>query len=134
MKMLKKLEAIRKVQGYEAQVKEKLAEIIKQTYDSHCYMVDDFTIGESAVDVTYSYICRGYGDIDYAVVPIKWLDEGFDYKAAFEEECKKAEEKRKQEEAEEKKRKEAAKKKATKQKEQKEHELYLKLKKKYEKA
>lgn len=132
MTIQEKLDALKNVQDYEVEVKNKLNEIIKRTYDDHCYLVDDFIVGDEFIDVTYSYSCRGCCDTDYATIPRKWLDDGFDYKTAFEEERRKAEEKRKQEELEEQKRKEEAEKKAAKHKEQQEHELYLKLKKKYE--
>lgn len=125
MTVQEKLDALKNVQDYEAEISSKLKEIIKNTYDSHCYLIDNFIVGGKFIDVTYSYTCRGYGDTDYATIPREWLDEGFDYKAAFKEECRKAEENRKkaeQEDAEhaEKKRKEE------------EYKHYLKLKEKYE--
>ena len=65
-------------------------------------------------------------------IPIEQLSEGFDYKAAYADELRKAEMCRKREEEAEKKRKEAAKKAAAVEKEKKEYELYLKLKVKYD--
>lgn len=132
MTIQEKLDALKNVQDYEAEVKSKLEEVIVNTYDYHCCSIEDFTVGSRLIGVTYRYTCRGCNDTDYVCIPREWLDDGFDYKAAFEEECRKAEEKRKQEELEEQKRKEEAEKKAAKHKEQQEHELYLKLKKKYE--
>lgn len=125
MTIQEKLDALKNVQDYEVEVKNKLEEIIKCTYDSHCYFIDDFSIGDEYIEVTYNYTCRGYSDTDYVSIPRKWLDEGFDYKAAYEEMKRKAEEARKKEEAEEKKRAEEKRKKE-------EYEQYLKLKEKYE--
>lgn len=125
MNMKEKLDAIKNVEDYEVEVKNKLEEIIKCTYDSHCYLVEDFTVGDEFIDVTYSYTCKGYSDTDYATIPRKWLEDGFDYKAAYEELKRKAEEQRKKEEAEEKKRVEELHKKE-------EYKQYLKLKEKYE--
>ena len=136
MTVQEKLDVLKNVQDYEVEVKNKLEEIIVNTYDYHCYLIEDFIVGSKFIDVTYSYTCRGYSDTDYVCIPREWLDEGFDYEAAYEEERRKAEEKRKQEELEEQKQKEESEKKAAKKvakhKEQQEHELYLKLKKKYE--
>ena len=126
MKMLEKLEAIRKVQGYTVDIKEKLKEVIKDTYDYHCTDIEDFTVGRKAIAVTYHYVCRGYGDVDYVDIPVEWLAEGFDYKAAYEEEKRKTEERKKQEAIEEQKKAEAK-------KARDEKKLYLKLKAKYEK-
>ena len=127
MTMLEKLAAIQKVQGYTVDIKAKLKEVIKNTYDYHCTDIEDFTVGCKAIDVTYRYVCRGYGDVDYVDIPVKWLDEGFDYKAAYEEEKRKSEEQRKLAALEEQKKAEAK-------KERDEKKLYLKLKAKYEKA
>lgn len=132
MTIQEKLDALQNVQDYEVEVKNKLEEIIKCTYDSHCYLVDDFIIGDEYIEVTYNYTCRGYSDTDYVSIPRKWLDEGFDYKAAYEEMKRKAEEQCKKEEAEEKKRAEAERKKEEKRKAKEEYEHYLKLKEKYE--
>lgn len=125
MTIKEKLDALQNVQNFEVEVKNKLEEIIKRTYDSHCYLVDDFIVGDKYIEVTYSYTCRGYGDTDYATIPREWLEDDFDYKAAYEEMMRKAEEQRKKEEAEEKKRAEAKRKKE-------EYKQYLKLKKKFE--
>lgn len=126
MTMLEKIEAVRKVQGYTVDIKEKLKEVIKDTYDYHCTDIEDFTVGRKAIDVTYHYVCRGYGDVDYADIPLEWLAEGFDYKTAFLELRKKKEEEQKQIALKEKQKAEAK-------KAREEKKLYLKLKAKYEK-
>lgn len=126
MTIKEKLDALKNVQDYEVEVKNKLEKIIEDTYDSHIICVNDFSVGNEYIEVTYDYSCRGYGDTDYVSIPRKWLDEGFDYKAAYEEMKCKAEEQRKKEEAEEKKRAEEKHKKE-------EYKQYLKLKAKYEK-
>ena len=125
MKMLKKLEAVRKVQGYIVDIKKKLKEVIENTYDYQCTDIKDFAVGRKFIDVMYRYVCRGYGDFDYADIPVEWLDEGFDYKTAFLELRKKKEEEQKRIALEEKQKAEAKKKKE-------EYEQYLKLKAKYE--
>lgn len=128
MTVQEKLDALKNVQDYEVEVKNKLEEIIVNTYDYHCYLIEDFIVGSKFIDVTYRYTCRGYSDINYVCIPREWLDNGFDYKTAFEEQFRKAEE-WKQKEFEKHKLKDLLEKKAA---EQQEHELYLKLKKKYE--
>ena len=133
MNMLEKLEAVKKVQDFRSEISTKLEEIIASTYDPYSYIVNDFDVGDKTVDVSYEYSCRGEYASDCKRIPIDWLAEGFDYKAAYADELRKAELRRKREEEAEKKRKEAAKKAAAAKKEKKEHELYLKLKAKYEK-
>lgn len=125
MTIQEKLDALKNVQDYEVEVKNKLEEIIKCTYDSHCYFIDDFSIGDEYIEVTYNYTCRGYSDTDYISIPRKWLDEGFDYKAAYEKLKKEREEEQKRIALEEKKKAEAKKAKE-------EYKQYLKLKEKYE--
>lgn len=133
MNMLEKLEAVKKVQDLIVEINTKLEEIITDTYDSYCCMVNGFTVSDKFVEASYEYSCRGEYGSNGVNVPIGWLAEGFDYKAAYANELRKAELRRKREEEAEKKRKEAAKKAAAAKKEKKEHELYLKLKAKYEK-
>ena len=125
MTVQEKLDTIKNVQCYEAEISSKLKEIIKNTYDYHCYFVEDFIVGDKSIDVTYSYTCRGYGDTDYATIPREWLDDGFDYKAAFKEECRIAEENRKKAEQEDAER-------AEKKRKEEEYKKYLELKEKYE--
>ena len=48
-------------------------------------------VADNSIDVDYWYTCRGEYGGDNAVIPIEWLDEGFDFKAAYEEELRKAE-------------------------------------------
>ena len=133
MNMIEQLEAVKKVQDFRSEISTKLEEIIASTYDNYCYMVNDFTVGDKIVDVSYEYSCRDEDASGWKKIPIEWLVEGFDYKAAYADELRKVELRRKMEEEAEKKRKKAAKKAAAAKKEKKERELYLKLKAKYEK-
>lgn len=126
MTVKEKLDAIKNVEDYEVEISNKLEKIIEDTYDSHITCVNDFSVGDEYIEVTYDYTCRGYGDTDYVIIPRKWLDEGFDYKVVYEEMKRKAEEQRKKEETEEKRLEE-------KRKAKEEYEQYLKLKDKYEK-
>ena len=83
MKMLDKIAAVKAVQGYETEIKQKLKEIIEQTSDFRCRSVTDFTVGDTHIEVYYESFCRGeYYDVPTAI-PIEWLNEGFDYKAAY---------------------------------------------------
>ena len=102
MNIKEKLDALQNVQDYEVEVKDKLEEIIKDTYDDHCHSVEDIVINDTAIEVTYMYYCRGESDTDYVTIPREWLDDGFDYKTAYEEVLRNAEELRKKAELEEK--------------------------------
>ena len=132
MNMKEKLDAIKNVEDYEVEISNKLEKIIEDTYDSHITCVNDFSVGDEYIEVTYDYTCRGYGDTDYVSIPRAWLDEGFDYKAAYEEMKRKAEEERKRQEAEAKRKAENERKLEEKRKAKEEYEQYLKLKAKYE--
>lgn len=125
MTIQEKLDAIKSVEDYEVEISNKLEKIIKDTYDSHITCVDDFSVGDEYIEVTYDYTCRGYGDTDYISIPRNWLDDGFDYKAVYEELKKKREEEQKRIALEEKMKAEAKKAKE-------EYKQYLKLKEKYE--
>lgn len=109
-------------------------EIVESTFDSKCSSIDDLIVEDKTVEVQYEYSCRGEYGHESVFVPIEWFDEGFDYEAAYwEMKRKEAEAEQKKLEAE-MKRKAAAKKAAAARKAEKEHELYLKLKQKYEAA
>ena len=133
MTVKEKLDAIKNVEDYEVEISNKLEKIIENTYDSHITCVNDFIVGDEYIEVTYDYTCRGYGDTDYISIPRTWLDDGFDYKTAYEEIKRKAEEARKKKEAEEKLRAEEKKRLEEKRKAEEEYKQYLKLKDKYEK-
>lgn len=108
------------------------AEIVESTFDGYCCDIDDLTVGDKHVEVTYEYHCRGEYGHESVLVPIEWFDEGFDYEAAFKEmKRKEAEAERKRIEAE-RKRKAKAKKETEARKAKKEYETYLKLKQKYD--
>ena len=132
MTVKKKLDAIMHVQDYEVEISNKLKKIIKDTYDSYITCVNDFSVEDEYIEVTYDYICRGYGDTDYVSIPRKWLNEGFDYEAAYKEMKRREHEVEQKTFEAEQKRKAAAKKATEARKAKKEYETYLKLKRKYE--
>ena len=104
MTMLEKIEAVRKIQDYEFEIENKLEEIIKGTCDPKCYDIDEWHIEDGHIAAWYWYSCRGESDRNIVNIPIEWFTEGFDYKAAYEESIRKAEERRKLKELEEKNR------------------------------
>ncbi len=124
-----KLAKLREFLDLDVELKEALVPIIKDTYDYHCDGVEgyDFSEDGKSIECHYSYRCRGESDTDWCKIPIKWLEDGYDYKADYEEMRRKSEEERKRWEEEEKK-------KAQERKEKAEYETYLKLKEKYENA
>lgn len=132
MTIKEKIEAVQKVQDYEVEITELLEKIIKDTYDYHCDGINNFTIQDNNIYVNYCWTCRGDYGHDDVYIPIEWLDEGFDYKAAYKEKLRLAELARKREEEKERRRIEKERKKQAKLKEKKEYEKYLELKKKYE--
>ena len=108
--------------------------IVERTFDGYCTSIDDIIVGDKTVEVVYEYSCRGEYGHESVLVPIEWFDEDYDYEAAYwKMKQKEAEAEQKKIEAEQK-RKAAAKKAAAARKAKKEHELYLKLKQKYEAA
>ena len=109
------------------ELKEELKLIIEDTYDYKCYGVEGYVFSDDGktVECNYSYCCRGEYDTDWCVIPIKWLEDGYDYKADYEAMKKRVEEEIKRKEEEEMKKEQAIKEKA-------EYEVYLKLKKKYD--
>ena len=134
MTMLEKVEAFKRVQDYAVDIKGRLEEIVKSTYDFRCDVVNDFNVRGKFIEVDYGTHCRGESWSEWVKIPVEWLAEGFDFRAAYEDELRRAARRRKREEAAEKRRREAAKRAAAVEKERKEHELYLKLKEKYEKG
>ena len=120
-----KLEAVKNIQDYQVEISDRLVEIIRNTYDYMCRSIENFIVQGKIIDVIYAYVCRGESSTDYVCIPREWLDDGFDYKAAFKEEMRKIEEERKKAEQEDAER---AKKKC----EEEEYKKYLELKNKYE--
>ena len=111
----------------DAELREELEHIIQDTYDCHCDGIEDYDISKdgNTIYCYYFYSCRGESDTDRCSIPTKWLEDGYDYKADYEEMKRKSEEERKRREEEEKKKEQEKKEKA-------EYETYLKLKEKYE--
>ena len=110
----------------DAELREELEPIIKDTYDYFCSGIEGYDISEDGktIDCHYSYTCRGETDTDWCVIPVRWLAEGYDYKTDFEEMKRKSEEERKRREEDERKKEQQKKEKA-------EYETYLRLKEKY---
>ena len=118
-----KIEAIRNVQEYEVEIQDKLETIIKSTSDSLCYSLQQITIGDKVINVEY---LRGLsGDLCDVDIPIEWLDDGFDYVAAYRDKAFREREERLKKEAEAK----ALAKLAA---ENEEYKTFLRLKKKFE--
>lgn len=110
----------------DAELKAELEPIIKDTYDYLCDGIEgyDFSDDGKTIECHYSYRCRGESDTDWCKIPVKWLEDGYDYMAEFEEMRRKFEDERKRKEEEERKKEQERKEKA-------EYETYLKLKEKY---
>ena len=110
----------------DAELREELEPIVKDTYDHFCSGIEGYYISEDGktIECNYSYTCRGETDTDWCVIPVRWLEEGYDYKTDFKEIIRKAEEEKKRREEEEKKMEQQKKEKA-------EYETYLRLKEKY---
>jgi hypothetical protein len=110
----------------DAELKEELESIVKDTYDYFCSGIEGYDISEDGktIECHYSYRCRGESDTDWCSIPVKWLEDGYDYRTEFKEMKRKSEEERKRKEEEEKKREQQREEKA-------EYETYLRLKEKY---
>lgn len=127
-----KIVALKKVQACREEISNLLEQIVHHTYDYHCDGISDFRITDDKILVDYEWSCRGEYGRDECSIPIEWLDEGFDYMAAYEEECRLAELARIRNEENEKKRLEKLRKDRAKLKKEHEYKKYLVLKKKYE--
>ena len=90
MTMLEKIEELRKVQGFQDELIDRLEIIIRGTSDPDCQTVcGTEIIGD---EIIAKYLQNWCGEIEYDSerIPIKWLEEGFDYKAAYEKQKRKA--------------------------------------------
>lgn len=106
----------------------KLAEkIIKDTLDRNITDINDIKITQREIKVYYETHCYGECYTETAHIPIEWFDERFNYRKAYDDLVQKKEEERKKKEAAERKAAIAA-------AEIKEYNMYLNLKKKYEKS
>ena len=120
-----KIEAVRNVQNYTVEIGELLKQIIHDTSEDYIQGIDNFIIDCNSITVYYHWYCRGETTYDEAVIPIAWLDEGFDYKSAYQDKVRLAQEKAKKEA-------EAKRKREEKRKAENEYKQYLELKMKYE--
>lgn len=127
-----KIVALKKIQTCREEISNLLEQIVHYTYDYHCDGIHDFRITDDKIFVDYEWCCRGEHGRDECSIPIEWLNEGFDYMAAYEEKCRQAELARIRNEENEKKRLENLRKYKAKLKKEQEYKKYLALKKKYE--
>ena len=106
---------------------EKVEQVIKDTCDEYITCVNGIWIDESGqnLDVSWTYTCRGCSDNDSNFIPVEWLQDGFDYKAAYHQMLKEKEERAKAEA-------ERMKKEYAKKAEEEERKLFERLKKKFE--
>ena len=125
MTMREKLAVVKEALQYQDEICKALLHIIQKTVDSEIYQIGAFGVSDDgSIEVNYGH--GGYDIYEYSVtIPGEWLDEGFNYKAAYKEFKRKEKEKLRKEKAEA----EAKEKEAT---EKAEYELYLKLQKKFE--
>ena len=81
----------------DAELREELKTIIKDTYDHLCYWVEgyDFKDDGETIECLYSYRYREENGTNWCKIPIKWLEDGYDYKAYCELMKKRTEEERK---------------------------------------
>lgn len=83
MTTLEKIEAVRQVQEYNDDVRDMLELVIRRTYDPDCVEIVQFTVDGATLDVRYMYNCYGELGRNTVKIPIAWLDEDFDYVAAY---------------------------------------------------
>lgn len=83
MTMQEKIEAVRQVQDYEDDIKDKLEIVIRHTCDPDCNEVIGFTVDDGTINVRY--ICSVCGDLIFSSekIPAEWLSEDFDYRSAY---------------------------------------------------
>lgn len=84
MTMLEKIEELRKVQGFQDELINRLEIIIRDTFDPDCQTVCSIKIIGNEILVKYLQNWRGELEYYSEHIPIKWLEEGFDYKTAYE--------------------------------------------------
>ena len=122
----KMLEALKQTQDYDVKIRSILENIITNTFcEGHFDGNISYRIGDISINVQYNEIYYGDTYTLCCSIPLEWLDEGYDYVAAYKAMKQKEEEERLKQEAEARKAKAAAKSKD-------EYKTYLKLKKKYE--
>lgn len=81
---------IKKTVSKYKELEDKVFKIIAETYDSNIEYVTGINVDGDNLDVNWDWHCRGYIDCDSKMIPIKWLEDGFDYKAAHAEDTAKS--------------------------------------------
>ena len=85
MTMLEKIEELKKVQGFQDELIDRLEIIIRGTSDPDCQTVCGIEIIGDEILAKYLWNwCEGHVGYSSERIPIKWLEDGFDYKAAYE--------------------------------------------------
>lgn len=84
MMMLEKIEELRKVQDFQDELIDHLEIIIRGTSDPDCQTVCGIEIIGDEILAKYLWNYCGEDGYDSERIPIKWLEEGFDYKAAYQ--------------------------------------------------
>jgi len=79
--ILKKVQEAEKLRN---EIDDKLLEIIQETEDVYAVKVTDFAVHEDdeSIEVEYDFRFRNIRGSSCTTVPVKWLEEGFDYKYA----------------------------------------------------
>jgi hypothetical protein len=119
------LSAIKNVEPLFDHIESVVFKIIQDTFDYHIRYIEDISVLDTYVVVYYENSYGGFYEHNSVNIPIEWFNEGFDYKSAYNELLRKAEEEKKKAEAEEKQKQKEL-------QEKKEYDTYLKLKEKYE--
>jgi nicotinic acid mononucleotide adenylyltransferase/8-oxo-dGTP pyrophosphatase MutT (NUDIX family) len=83
MATLEKIDAIKQAQENEDDILEKLEMIISRTYDQCCEEVVKVRVDGDMLKVRYVYSMYDERGIDAVKIPVSWLDENFDYVAAY---------------------------------------------------
>lgn len=91
-----KVSAITKTISKYKELEDKVFKIIADTYDCNIDSITGISVDGDNLDVNWDWHCRGYTDCDSKMIPVKWLEDGFDYKAAYEETAKPRKKKMKQ--------------------------------------
>lgn len=79
------LSAIKNVEPLFDHIESVAIDIIKDTFDYHIRYVEDISILDTHVVVSYVYLYNFRDEHKKVRIPIEWFYEGFDYEAAYKE-------------------------------------------------